>query len=211
MLHHPSGLDWREMVPIRRRLRFPADATIVSGGEPTERSVYLVIEGTVRLSLLTADGREQVMMYLPKGSLFGEQAALGRTTLCADLVAIADEPVEVGQIVASDIVAALKRRPDPFLDLMRITGEKTSLFIQAVARATFGSARDRVASLISALGQRQDRLAITQERVARLCGTTRVTAAAQLRRLADEGAIGMKRNAIVIRDAERLASPPASP
>ena len=209
MLHHPPGIDWLEMVPIRRRVRYPADATIMSGRDPAERAAYLVLEGTVRLSLLTADGREQVMVYLPKGSLFGEQAALGRTRLCADLVAIADETAEIGQILASDIVAALTRRPDPFLDLMRITGEKISLFIQAVARSAFGSARDRVASLLGALGQRQDRLAITQERLARLCGTTRVTVAAQLRQLADEGAIAMKRSAIVIRDAERLASPHA--
>src|SRR5690242_3977970 len=76
MLHHPLDFDWGRTVPIRRRLRFPADAVIASGGEPAERTFYLLLEGTVRLSLMTADGREQAMVYLPRGSLFGEQAAL---------------------------------------------------------------------------------------------------------------------------------------
>ncbi len=210
MLHRPPSVDWRQIAPIRRRLRFPTDATIVSGGEPAERTVYLLLEGTVRLSLMTADGREQAMVYLPPGSFFGEQAALGGVALCADLVAIADEPVEVGVILASDVTAALKQRPEAFQELMRITGEKTSLFLQAAARSAFGSARDRVASLLGALRHRQDPVAITQERLARLCGTTRVTVAAQLRQLADEGAIGIKRNAIVIRDTDRLAPNAAS-
>lgn len=206
MLHQPANLDWREAVPIRKRLRFAADAVIAGGGERASRTLYLLLEGTVRLSLMTTDGREQAMAYLPRGSLFGEQAALGGVALCSELVAIADEPVEIGVILASDVAAAVNERPGAFQELMRITGAKTSLFLQAAARSAFGSARDRLASVLAALRHRQDPVAITQERLARLCGTTRVTVAAQLRQLAEEGAISMKRNAIVIRDMERLGS-----
>ena len=203
-----SAIHWQEVVPIRQRLRYGAETMIVNGTDDAERSAYVVLEGMVRLSLLTSDGREQVMVYLTPGSLFGEQAALGRTKIGADLVAFADEVCEIGQIAASDLAAALNRDADPFREIMRLTSEKTALFVQAVARSSFGSARSRVADVLGALGQKCDHVAITQERLAHLCGTTRVTVAAQLRTLVDEGAITMQRNGIIIRDQNRLAQTP---
>src|SRR5258707_472963 len=98
MFHHPPRFDWLELVPISRRVAYEADAFIVNGCDPDERVAYVVLSGMVRLSLVTADGREQVLVYLPEGSLFGEQAALGRTTVLSELTAIADEPCEVGHI-----------------------------------------------------------------------------------------------------------------
>lgn len=207
MLHHPPRFEWLEAVPIARRVAYAADALIANGCDPEERVVYIVLAGTVRLSLLSPDGKEQVLMYLPAGSLFGEQAALGRAAIFSDLAAIADEECEVGHIRTADIVAALKTRSDPLEDMMRVTGEKTSFFLQAAARAAFGSARARVASLLSALGGDRKRVAISQERLARLCGTTRVTVAAQLHRLEREGAIEIGRSHVVIRDRGKLAAP----
>ena len=202
---YKSAIRWHEIVPIRRRIRYDADAMIVDGSDGDERSAYVVLDGMVRLSLLTPDGREQVLIYLQPGSLFGEQAALGHTKISADLVAFADEACEAGQIAASDLAATLNRDADPFREIMRLTSEKTALFVQAVARSSFGTARNRVADVLGALGQGRDCVSITQERLAHLCGTTRVTVAAQLRKLADEGAIMMQRNEIFIRDQNRLA------
>jgi CRP/FNR family transcriptional regulator len=206
MLYNPPRFDWLKLVPIARRIAYEADALIVSGCDPDERVVYIVLSGAVRLSLLTADGKEQVLLYLPEGSLFGEQAALGHTTVLSELVAIADEPCEVGQIRTDDMVAALKARADPLRDIMQVTSEKTSSFLQATARSAFGSARSRVASLLFALSSDRRHVAISQERLARLCGTTRVTVATQLHQLEQEGAIDIGRSKIVIRDAGKLAA-----
>ncbi|MCW5770131.1 MAG: Crp/Fnr family transcriptional regulator [Rhodospirillaceae bacterium] len=207
MLHHPPRFAWLASVPISRRVPYAAEAVIANGCDPAERVVYVVLSGTVRLSLLAADGREQVLMYLPQGSLFGEQAALGQTALLSDLTAIADEDCAIGHLRTADIVAVLKTSSDPLRDLMRVTGEKTSFFLQATARAAFGSARARVASLLSALGSERKQVTISQERLARLCGTTRVTVAAQLHQLEEEGAISIGRSRIVIRDSGKLAAP----
>lgn len=197
MMHDPGAISWRSRLPVRRRTTYAAEATIVAGdADPAQRTAFLVLSGTVRLSHVTPDGAEQVMIYLPPGSLFGEQAALGRTRLYANLVAIADEACEIGLVYAADLAGALKESPEPLVELMRITSEKTSLFVEAVARAGLGAARARIASVLGALRRRRDEIEITQERLARLCGTTRPTVAAELHRLEQEGSVRVQRNRI---------------
>lgn len=197
MLHDPGPISWPSRLPVRQRTAYAAEATIVTGNaNPAERTAFLVLSGVVRLSHVTPDGAEQVMIYLPPGSLFGEQAALGRTRLYANLVAIADEPCDIGLVYAVDLACALKESPEPLVELMRITSEKTSLFVEAVARAGLGAARARIASVLGALRRRRAEIEITQERLARLCGTTRPTVAAELRHLESQGAIRMQRNRI---------------
>lgn len=204
MFHRPPPTDWRALLTVRRQTRYATDASIASGGDLGDRDIHVVMEGTVRLSLATREGREQVLFYLPPGSLFGEQAALGKSPVFADLVAVADEPCVVGQIATADMTALLARRPELIRDWMQMTGEKTSLFLAAAARAAFGSSRAQLTTVLLALGRRRKRVSISQERLARLCGTTRVTIAAQLHRLADEGLIRMKRNTIEIKDGRRM-------
>lgn len=198
MMHDPGRLTWRERLPVRRRTTYAAEATIITGADdPAERTALLVLSGTVRLSHVTADGSEQVMIYLPPGSLFGEQAALGRTRVNANLVAIADERCDIGHVYADDLAAVLQQGPEPLAALMRITSEKTSLFVEAVARAGLGAARARIGSVLGALRRRHDEIEITHERLARLCATTRPTVAAELHRLHEQGAIRVQRNRIL--------------
>ena len=61
-------------LPIARKATFQPDAMI--SGQPPIRAIHLVMEGTVRVSLLARDGRERVLLYLTRGSIFGEQQAL---------------------------------------------------------------------------------------------------------------------------------------
>ena len=154
----PRGnIDWAKLVPIRGRARYQAGTIFAPGKVFEECGIRIVLEGTVRFSILAADGKEQVLAYLPKGSIFGEQAALGRVPLHADnFVAIVDEPSEIGTLWASDLIAAFQRRSDVFADLMRISAEKTSLIVQAATRSAFGSARARIINVLSMLRQGND-------------------------------------------------------
>lgn len=197
-------INWSELVPAQRRVRYSPGTIFDSHKICVDRVVYVVIAGTIRLSILTRDGKEQVLAYMSEGSIFGEQGALGGTALCANLVAIVDEPSEIGAIPASDFIAALQERPAPLVELMRISGEKTSLIVQAATRAEFGSVRARVTSVLATLRRRGGEITISHERLAQLCGTSRVTVAAQLHQLAKKGVIRLKRNCILILNEELL-------
>ena len=58
-----------------RRVQFEADQMIFSRGDPG-RDIYLVLEGRIRLSILSSDGRELSFAHAGPGSIFGEIATL---------------------------------------------------------------------------------------------------------------------------------------
>src|SRR6516165_8612914 len=58
-----------------RRVQFLPEQMIFSRGDPG-REIYLVLEGRIRLSILSSDGRELSFAHAGPGSVFGEIAAL---------------------------------------------------------------------------------------------------------------------------------------
>jgi CRP/FNR family transcriptional regulator, cyclic AMP receptor protein len=66
----------RELIAGRmRRAQFDPDQMIFSRGDPG-REIYLVLEGRIRLSILSSDGRELSFAHAGPGNIFGEIAAL---------------------------------------------------------------------------------------------------------------------------------------
>src|SRR5262245_20575715 len=70
-----------------RRSRFEADQMIFSRGDPG-REVYLVVDGRIRLSVLSNDGRELSFDNAGPGHIFGEIAALDGGERTASATAI---------------------------------------------------------------------------------------------------------------------------
>src|SRR5262245_44728705 len=58
-----------------RRVEFAPDQMIFSRGDPG-REIYLVLEGKIRLSILSSDGRELSFAHAGPGNIFGEIATL---------------------------------------------------------------------------------------------------------------------------------------
>jgi CRP-like cAMP-binding protein len=73
-----GGLGEQERSAIAsrmRRVQFEPDQMIFSRGDPG-REIYLVLEGRVRLSILSSDGRELSFAHAGAGNIFGEIATL---------------------------------------------------------------------------------------------------------------------------------------
>jgi CRP-like cAMP-binding protein len=71
-------LDDAGLAAIAARMRravFAPEQMIFARGDPG-REIYLVVEGRVRLSILSSDGRELSFAHAGPGSIFGEIAAL---------------------------------------------------------------------------------------------------------------------------------------
>ncbi len=73
-----GSLDQQDRTAIAGRMRrtqFDPDQMIFSRGDPG-REIYLVIEGRIRLSVLSSDGRELSFDHAGPGHVFGEIATL---------------------------------------------------------------------------------------------------------------------------------------
>ncbi|MEM1371001.1 MAG: Crp/Fnr family transcriptional regulator [Pseudomonadota bacterium] len=76
----------RAIAAEMREAKYGAGQTIFSRGDDG-RDVYLVMEGRVRLSVLTAEGRELSFAHAERGALFGEIAMLDGGPRTADATA----------------------------------------------------------------------------------------------------------------------------
>lgn len=79
--------DRRAILALMRPLEFAPGQLIFSRGD-AGNGVYLVVSGRVRLSVLTADGRELSLAHATAGSIFGEIAGLDGGERTADATAI---------------------------------------------------------------------------------------------------------------------------
>ena len=79
--------DRGAIAQVLRRVQFEPDQMIFSRGDPA-REMYAVLEGKVRLSILTSDGRELSFAHAGPGSVFGEIATLDGGERTASATAI---------------------------------------------------------------------------------------------------------------------------
>jgi len=197
---------WLDRIPIRRRLSFERDAVIASSRDIPGDTIQIVLKGSVRVSLVTTDGRERILINLTEGGLFGEQASFSHLRLPSDLTVLANVQCTIGHVATADILEALRNEPRLFIDIMRITAEKTSLLLQELERSAFGTAQSQIANILLTLAHPDGSVPLTQERLAQISGKTRVTVGMQLHQLEALGAIRLERSKVVIVDPQTLAS-----
>ena len=96
MRHRPARtvgtvlLDQEQRAALAREMRdvaLPPGVMLFARGDPGNE-IYLVIEGRIRLSVLSSDGRELSFAHAVSGDIFGEIAALDGAPRSADATAI---------------------------------------------------------------------------------------------------------------------------
>jgi CRP-like cAMP-binding protein len=82
-----AGAERRAVAAEMREVRFDAGRQIFAKGD-SGREIYLVIDGRVRLSVLTPEGRELSFAHAGPGDIFGEIAMLDGGGRSADATAV---------------------------------------------------------------------------------------------------------------------------
>lgn len=91
-----------------RKSAFKASKTIFSRGDPG-RELYLLVEGRVRLSVFSTDGRALSFKIAGAGEIFGEVAVLDGGVRSADAIALTD--VEAMTLSQTRVEALLAENP----------------------------------------------------------------------------------------------------
>jgi CRP/FNR family transcriptional regulator len=219
------GEDWTARFPaldalapaVRETLRsrstvvtLPLGARVFGTGSKAE-NLLLLLEGTVRVQQLSAEGREIVLYRIHAG----DSCVL--TTACL----LADESYAAEGIAETRAVAAVIPRA-VFDELVATSPEFRRFVFRAYARRiaelfvtieeiAFRRLDIRLAQKLLDLAPAGDRLRITHARLAAELGTAREVISRQLGEFQRRGWVGLARGEIALRDRAALAALAATP
>jgi CRP/FNR family transcriptional regulator, cyclic AMP receptor protein len=190
--------------------RLPHDTVVVRQDEPST-ALFVVERGAMRLSAVTADGRELVVAVLGSGDVFGEAALLEERS-----------PVEartVGEtiVIAFDAGAlpiVFREAPATGAELLRLVASRLHRTERALGDALTSDLATRIVTRLHELGERHGvrrsdgvhlTIPLTQDELARMVGASREAVNRSLRGLADADLVRTGRTGVVITDPDALA------
>ena len=199
-----------ELRALGRRRRCPAGARLFNERDPGD-AVLVVLSGRVKLSSVTAGGREAVLAIRVPGELIGEMSAIDAAPRSVSATAL--EPVEVLSISSEAFTAYLDRTPGVALVLVRILcrrlREADDKRTEFLAQDTVGRVCSRLAELADRFGAEGEDgthvdIAITQDDLAGWTGSSREAVIRALRTLRELGWITTRRRGITVLEPELL-------
>lgn len=107
--------ELRAVASLTTRQDIQKKNIVVQEGEPG-KALYLILEGSVKISSYTADGREVVLSLLSKGSFFGEISLLDKQPRSATVTTMED--CRFAQVRRADLEPLLLKQPQITLKLL---------------------------------------------------------------------------------------------
>lgn len=204
--------DELNQLEARSRFRtYPARTPIYLPGEKAT-SVFLVAEGMVKISNITADGKESILAFIEPGELFGELALLD-VEQRDEFVGTVERTIVV-MIPTVELQKILAERADVTLGITKLVGVRRQRIERRLKNVLFQSVRDRLIHLLLDLGEQfgqetsegvQLRLKLSHQDLGNLIGATRETVTSLLGQLRTEGSIEYRRCNVVLKKVARLA------
>ena len=182
-------------------------ATLFAKDDPGN-SLYVVISGTVKISISSSEGRNAILNLIGPGELFGEMAVLDAQPRSAD--ATANTNCEIFVIDRRDFLPFVRSQPTlamKFIELLCARVRRTS---DQVEQLILQDLPGRLASALLGLnGARKldaegSAIAITQQEIGDMVGMTRESINKQLRAWATRNWVRLEHGAIVVLDAASL-------
>jgi len=180
-----------------RRVTFNSGQSIFSRGDRGEE-LYLVLKGRVRLSVLTADGRELSFAHAEPGSVFGEIAMLDGHARTADATGVGKvEAMALGQTAFRRLLQERPEFGDAVIRFLCGRLREADMQLEGVALHTIEVRLARF--LLGLCAQKSDadddadevvvELGMSQGELALLLGASRPKVNGALMVLEDQGAI----------------------
>ncbi|HTW21441.1 MAG TPA: Crp/Fnr family transcriptional regulator [Mycobacteriales bacterium] len=191
--------------------RLPRAHVVFREGDPGDR-LFVVIEGKVKITRSSADGRENLLALLGAGEMFGELSLFdpGPRTASATAVTAAT----LASLDHDDLRPLMFERPDLAVQLVRALARRLRRTNEAVADLVFTDVPGRVAKalldLSAKFGVAEDGAIrvqhdLTQEELAQLVGASRETVNKALSEFAHRGWLQLDGRSVLLLDSQRLA------
>ncbi len=186
-------------------------AVIFREGEPGD-SLHMVIEGQVRIVVLSTVGEEVTVTYLGPGECVGDLALLDGRPRSAS--AIAAQATKTLVVTRSDFRRWLNERPQAAFALLETLSLRVRRTDEALADLALLDLPNRLAKRLALLALAQEtgasgapvKLRITQAELASMLGVSRESVNKQLNAFARDGLVSLGRGSVTVNDAASLRS-----
>jgi len=196
----------RDLATIASRHQYQAGTMIFCEGDPTA-GIYVIEEGTVKVSRFAAEGREHILNIFGQGDTFNDVSALDGGPNPATATAFSD--ATVWRIARDDLQQIARRNPELAWSLLGSIASRTRYLVGLVETLAIRTVKGRLAHLLLEQARNNQANAIprhmTHEEMASHLGTVREMIGRALQSLVASGILKIERHQITILDAERLA------
>ena len=207
------ALDTEAAAALRASLKERSIAkgeTLFLEGEPGD-TMFLVIEGKLKLGQTSKDGRESLLAVLGPGEMCGELSLFDPGPRTSTATALTDAIVlSLGQ---EQLKPWLSGRPELAAALLQALARRLRRTNEAMADLVFSDVPGRVAKALMDLGEKFGEVTaegllvshdMTQEELAQLVGASRETVNKALADFSQRGWIRLESRQVLILDVERL-------
>jgi CRP/FNR family transcriptional regulator/CRP/FNR family cyclic AMP-dependent transcriptional regulator len=198
--------DIKALMSMLTRRRYPKDSVIFFEHDPGD-SLYLIVSGRVRVTILADDGREIVLAVLGEGDFFGEMSLLDNEPRSA--TAIAMEDTEVLIIHQKEFFSIVEKRPPILIKLLSVISARLRKANHQIGSLALLDVYGRVARVLLDLAQEQGtrlkdgRISFrrpTHQEIANMIGATRETVSRMISDLHRQGYIEIAGKNVIIQD-----------
>ncbi len=192
-------------VPKKEIIYFPEDAS---------NSVYLLKAGKVKISKMSTDGKEVILAILGPGEVFGEMSITGQGN--REEIAEATDDTVICVVKIPDLQKMMEKNPKFNMQIYKLIGFRLKKIQSRFESLIFKTSDERVKSFILELAdehgikvqgnsnEREIRLKLTHEDIAKLTATSRQTVTTVLNDLEKQGVIAYDRSRIFIKAYNKL-------
>jgi CRP/FNR family cyclic AMP-dependent transcriptional regulator len=205
-----AGLDDAQLKVLARvivRMGFGRNTTIIRAGDPTD-TLYIVINGRLKVLLCDDQGREVILSLLGPGEVFGEMGLLDDSPRSANVVT--QEPCELLSISKADFKRILAENSDLSLMVMRGLVKRLREADRKIGSLALMDVYGRVARLLLEMAEDVDGekvvvKKVSKQDIAKMIGASREMVSRVMKDLQLGGYLEVRGRSIVLRDNILLA------
>jgi CRP/FNR family transcriptional regulator len=199
-----AGLDERALARVGAlgfRQRYERGAFLLVEGAPCE-AVHFILHGRVRVSMVSPEGREQVLALLGPGEVLNLVPAFDGGPNPATAQALTE--VEVYALARADFLRLVEEVPRVARNILADFSSKLRTLVGLVEDLSFRSVSARLARFLLTQENAIPGRHWTQEEIAAHLGTVREMVGRVLRNWQDEGVVRLERGRVVVLDRAEL-------
>jgi CRP/FNR family transcriptional regulator len=207
-----SDAEYKELEPYLATVTFKKRETIFSEGESPEW-FYLVLEGKVKITKLSQEGKEIILEVISPTDIFGGVAVIRGFPYPANAVAMEDTAVL--RISRKNLMRVVDRFPNVMYLMALQLGDRMKSSYESLKNIALERVEARIAALLLKLAgkvgnKRKDGILIdmrlTKQDVADMVGTTVETSIRTFSKFKKQGLISESAGKFIITDKAGLSS-----